>query len=370
MHRMIYFVALASLAAVVACDAASLTQGTEATSLADPTQSTVQPTVTAATCPLPARARAGDNWFAYSQSASDCELSLPPSCVASSGEPQRSASSAVIHASATASSRITCGKSVGTLYMRSAPDDGPFRLVSHALPTAPYNTIPGLEATRALGFQAVELDVRFTKDSVPVLLHDPEIDHASTGSGLISSMTYAQASAYDFGIKRGAAFAGTRIPRLSEVMAWAADKKFPLVILELKDPAPYSEIEAMKVIHSIATGSGAPQWWLASANPLDIRSSRQVDAHIPTVWYYTGTSSAMSAYMPEIARDLPDYVGINYYALDLDNLAAVMAATAKYGTKLIVVGATDDNPALDLQIAQGPAPMYYTPFPWARVDLP
>ena len=84
--------------------------------------------------------------------------------------------------------------------------------------TAPENTIPAfIEAAKA-NFKYVECDVAFTRDNIPVLLHDESIDRTSNGTGNIAEMTYAAASAYDFGSWFSAAYAGTKLPTLEEFL--------------------------------------------------------------------------------------------------------------------------------------------------------
>lgn len=84
--------------------------------------------------------------------------------------------------------------------------------------TAPENTIPAYILSKKNGFNYVECDVAFTSDNVPVLLHDGTIDRTSDGSGNISEMTYAEASQYDYGSWKSAAYAGTHLPTLEEFL--------------------------------------------------------------------------------------------------------------------------------------------------------
>ena len=47
------------------------------------------------------------------------------------------------------------------------------------------------------------MDLQFTKDGHPVLLHDYTVDRTSDGTGEIKSLTLREAKALDFGIKYG-----------------------------------------------------------------------------------------------------------------------------------------------------------------------
>ena len=89
---------------------------------------------------------------------------------------------------------------------------------------APENTLPAFRLSKQKGFEFVETDVQKTSDGVYVLLHDASINRTARnadGTTLsetvnISSITYAQALTYDFGIWKGSQYAGTKILTFEE----------------------------------------------------------------------------------------------------------------------------------------------------------
>lgn len=91
---------------------------------------------------------------------------------------------------------------------------------------APENTVVAYQESSAHGFKYVETDVRMTSDNVPVCLHDATINRTgrnADGSAIsstinISDITYSQTQEYDFGIWKGSAYAGTKMPKLAEVL--------------------------------------------------------------------------------------------------------------------------------------------------------
>ena len=90
---------------------------------------------------------------------------------------------------------------------------------------APENTLSAYEESYNKGFKYVECDVQFTKDGVPVLLHDDTIDRTSNGSGSIGSLTYEQLLQYDFSyddndnVNDFSAYRGEKIPTFEEFIA-------------------------------------------------------------------------------------------------------------------------------------------------------
>jgi len=92
---------------------------------------------------------------------------------------------------------------------------------------APENTLPALAGAAALGAEAVELDVRLSRDGEVVVIHDPTVDRTTDGTGQVHSMTAAELERLDAGhhftpdVGRTFPFRGRGIgiPRLADVIA-------------------------------------------------------------------------------------------------------------------------------------------------------
>ncbi len=90
---------------------------------------------------------------------------------------------------------------------------------------APENTLSAYRESHKHGFTFVECDVQFTKDGVPVLLHDDTIDRTSNGSGKLSQMTYEELLAFDFSYDDNdtehdfSAYRGEKIPKFVDFIA-------------------------------------------------------------------------------------------------------------------------------------------------------
>lgn len=94
----------------------------------------------------------------------------------------------------------------------------------------PENTMPAFRAAWEQGYQVIELDPAFTADGQCVVFHDPTVNRTCrTGSReviqeaqRVSELTYAQLLTYDAGVYKDPRFAGTKVPLLSEALAFAA----------------------------------------------------------------------------------------------------------------------------------------------------
>ena len=63
------------------------------------------------------------------------------------------------------------------------------------------------------------MDIRFTKDGVPVVAHDSALERVSNGVGFIEEKSFAELRALDFGCRFGERYAGVKIATFEEVLA-------------------------------------------------------------------------------------------------------------------------------------------------------
>ena len=70
----------------------------------------------------------------------------------------------------------------------------------------PENTLVAIRNSKANGASGIEVDLAFTKDGHPVILHDDTVDRTSNGKGNISDKTLEEARKLDFGIVFGCVY--------------------------------------------------------------------------------------------------------------------------------------------------------------------
>lgn len=100
--------------------------------------------------------------------------------------------------------------------------------------TVPENTLAAFDAAWRAGADAIELDLRLTADGVVVVIHDDTLDRTTDGSGAVGPRTFAALRTLDAGSWFSPAFAGQPIPRLDEVLRYAASRPTLGVLLEYK----------------------------------------------------------------------------------------------------------------------------------------
>ncbi len=90
----------------------------------------------------------------------------------------------------------------------------------------PENTVRSFRKAVEMGVDAVELDIRKTKDNELVVIHDENVKKTTNGNGLVSDLTLQQ-------IKGFSTDKNDKIPTLKEAFE-AIDKKV-IVFVELKE---------------------------------------------------------------------------------------------------------------------------------------
>jgi glycerophosphoryl diester phosphodiesterase len=85
---------------------------------------------------------------------------------------------------------------------------------------APENTMASFLMAAASGADYIELDVQLSLDGELVIHHDDTLERTSDGHGLMDAATLAELERLDAGTWFGRRFAGERIPRAAEVLAW------------------------------------------------------------------------------------------------------------------------------------------------------
>lgn len=118
--------------------------------------------------------------------------------------------------------------------------------------THPENTLASFEFALSSGAQILESDVHLTRDGIPILLHDPDLDRTTSGSGRAAELDWSVVAEFDAGHAfetsdgrhpfRGC---GIRVARL-----WDAFEAFPTARfnLEIKSPDPRASRSTLDLI--------------------------------------------------------------------------------------------------------------------------
>lgn len=109
--------------------------------------------------------------------------------------------------------------------------------------TAPENTLSAFKKAIDIGADAIELDIRFSKDGHLVVFHDDTLERTTRRIGKVAALTLEEIKGLDAGSWFGTSFAGERIPTLTEVLELARGRVLLNIELKKGDHGPYSMID-------------------------------------------------------------------------------------------------------------------------------
>ena len=114
----------------------------------------------------------------------------------------------------------------------------------------PENTLESILKAFELGLECVEIDVKVSKDNIPLLLHDDTLDRTTNGSGLVCNFTFDQINHLDAGYYFYNSKTDIKVPSLSSVLDLIKRKQKYLNI-ELKPNKNYEELNVKNILKEI-----------------------------------------------------------------------------------------------------------------------
>lgn len=126
-------------------------------------------------------------------------------------------------------------------------------VISHrgANKRAPQNTILAFRKSLEIGVDGFETDVHLTKDGVPVICHNYDVDDTSNGHGFISEMNFDELRHLDFGSYFSSVYAGTTLPSLDEFLMLSKNGGIKVMNIEIKEPKDGSLAIVSKVLDMV-----------------------------------------------------------------------------------------------------------------------
>ena len=114
----------------------------------------------------------------------------------------------------------------------------------------PENTLESITKAFELGLECVEIDVKVSKDSIPLLLHDDTLDRTTNGTGLVCDFTFDQINYLDAGYYFYNSKTDIKVPSLSSVLDLIKRKQKYLNI-ELKPNKNFEKINVEKTLQAV-----------------------------------------------------------------------------------------------------------------------
>jgi glycerophosphoryl diester phosphodiesterase len=166
---------------------------------------------------------------------------------------------------------------------------------------APENTLAAFREAAEAGADYVELDVQRTRDGHIVVIHDGDLMRLAGDPRKVRDLTLAELQALDVGSRRGAAYAGERVPTLEEVIGFARGRL--LLNVELKYNVPDAEL-APAVVDMLSRERFDSDSVITS---LDLGALRQVEQQSPGMV----TGLIVTAAVGSVAHAETDFLSLN-----------------------------------------------------------
>lgn len=148
----------------------------------------------------------------------------------------------------------------------------------------PENTLPAFEDALeyADGF---EFDIQYSKDGIPVVIHDDTIDRTTNGTGAVDSFTLAELKQFQVRDNDGKLRPDIVIPTLAEVMDLASlyIKRRPEIVIniEIKNQRATAKVMAIVEDYIQQRGWAYGNVIVSSFEHGALRQAKQVNANIP-----------------------------------------------------------------------------------------
>jgi glycerophosphoryl diester phosphodiesterase len=170
---------------------------------------------------------------------------------------------------------------------------------------APENTIAAIEYAILAQADYVEIDIRMTKDNVPIIIHDKTTGRTTndTRNRLVKDMTLEEIKALDAGSWFSESFAFEQIPTLEEALIATKDRID--VFLDLKESTIFFEELVMEIVESLDMIDHVT---ILSFNNLQLRRFKEKHPEVRTMLLITsffGDMEKLSSY------DYIDHFGLH-----------------------------------------------------------
>jgi len=181
----------------------------------------------------------------------------------------------------------------------------------------PENTLIAFQKALDLKVDGIECDIHFTSDNQIVVMHDPELERTTNGTGLIRTTTLEDIRKLDAGSWKSPEFKGEKVPTFDEFLSLTKGTGVFLCI-ELK--AFGMAIPAIKKIKEYGMEE---QVILFSFFNDNIRVAKQYAPEITTLqlrWFDVNKPDTLNRQelIKELLSSYANWLGINYQVMNAE----------------------------------------------------
>jgi glycerophosphoryl diester phosphodiesterase len=147
---------------------------------------------------------------------------------------------------------------------------------------APENTLASFQAAVDIGVDMIELDVHLSKDGELVVIHDPNLERTTDGSGFVGDLTLAQLRELDAAAKfdGDASYGVQHIPTLQEVYDLVDEQCRVNIEIKMRaDGSRYADIER-KVVDFLRENDAISSTVISSFDFPTLQQIQELEPHL------------------------------------------------------------------------------------------
>lgn len=144
---------------------------------------------------------------------------------------------------------------------------------------APENTIASFQKAVQLKADAIEFDVKLTKDGKMVIIHDQLLERTTNGTGKVIDCTYEELYRLDAGSFFSEEFKGEKIPLLQDVLEQFSDQL--LINIEITNYKSVNDGLAEKIAILVKTLKIEDQVFFSSFLPKNLKITSEILPNVP-----------------------------------------------------------------------------------------
>jgi len=167
----------------------------------------------------------------------------------------------------------------------------------------PENTIESLTYAFDNGAEAVEIDVILTKDNIPVVIHDDNINRLLEGEGFVSQMTFEELRKFPY----RHASPTVQIPTLDDVLELIKSRG-KKILVEIKPVPQGTDILCKQVAEKLKKYDLVYKSVVISFNPIALYLVRTMDPEIRTCLLFKHDMISTIAKSPKFAITIPSFL--------------------------------------------------------------
>ena len=146
---------------------------------------------------------------------------------------------------------------------------------------SPENTLDSIKLAYKLGLRWVEIDVKISKDLVPILLHDDTLERTTNGKGLPTDYNYDDLKKLDAGFSFYNYFTKIYIPTLKQVLSFCKKNEMG-VNIELKPNLGFEKNNVEAIAKLLSNFNFTNQYYFSS---FDWSSVILMKKFLPNAYY-------------------------------------------------------------------------------------